>query len=162
MRYLALASLLIVGCESAEAVDLDRHENEIIMQLVSTPAITPVPVSSKHTRSECPTGGWVGDGTVRTRCLDCDPPYSQESAEAAPPFGRGVMVSSRELRSVIEPLLLDDVDRDEPVDTVLVSGPIAAVTSGGVRVAAQTTGRVVQGMRKAQPIRSIVRRLCRK
>ena len=51
--------------------------------VVPTPGPAPEPGPAKHSRSQCPTQGWVtqGDGH-RTRCLDCDPPYT--AADEAP------------------------------------------------------------------------------
>jgi hypothetical protein len=46
----------------------------------ATKPVVIVPDTGTHPRDKCPTGGWVtqGDGH-RTRCTQCDPPWSSEA-----------------------------------------------------------------------------------
>lgn len=91
--------LSLAGCQQRRH---DDFENEIIMQIV-LPQTTPVgPVNRKHKREDCPTGGWVGDGTVRTRCLDCDPPYADQDE------------LQNEKEPLINPTLLPSIPMDQP------------------------------------------------
>ena len=117
MRILILLLVCaFVGCESlvVEEVNLDQYENELVIELSKSDGKSVTPVSRKHKREDCPTGGWVGDGRVRTRCLDCDPawPSSDEGdkggADASPFGGKEKLISnanSKEIKEVVQPLL---------------------------------------------------------
>ena len=81
-----VGTLLIAGCEQAglskyEAAALDAtlaNASYVGIKQEGGGGVV-VPVNSKHKREDCPNNGWItqGDGH-RSRCPDCDPPYSSD------------------------------------------------------------------------------------
>ena len=159
-RYLCslLAAGLLccsVGCstvDGATAASKEPYENALIVELAGNARPQPQPVSSKHKREDCPTGGWVGDGTVRTRCLDCDPPYSQEETTDA-----------EEVKEEPVPFGVPEI----PIETVPVSLTVAKdmacatpAATGSQYVAAGDAGYrgPIRRIVARRPVRSFIQR----
>ena len=80
--------VFLVGCNNVAAINgLTSQQKAMIDSIIVTesyngthskdkvdPLIVP---STRHQRADCPVGGWItqGDGH-KSRCPDCDPPYS--------------------------------------------------------------------------------------
>ncbi len=82
MRFLVAFSVVLVGCvmtlpadDSALTADIAAETARAVVQMRAKPEPAPKPDSGKC--STCgtanpPGGGWLGDGTVRVPCPECN------------------------------------------------------------------------------------------
>lgn len=169
MKTLILATVVIsgvvftTGCKNTMAanIDVDEYENAIIVELATAGGdVTPVtPISHKHKRADCPNDGWVGDGTVRTRCLDCDPPYTQEETKSVP-FGEDEIPSvvlTEETEGMLKEVVAVGDVHNVSVRTSDSGSGAGSCTSGscGPAAASGPVRRVVA----AQPVRRVFSRI---
>lgn len=96
--FMATYCLFFTACawpwQRPEAVDPQAWNAAIAAELAVLeiePATVvppgPAPSPTTHARANCPTGGWIthGDGH-KTRCPNCDPPWTSEPAVQAASF----------------------------------------------------------------------------
>lgn len=88
LMLIIVVLVVFVGCDKIvpkpQPISSYEFTDVVVSALAAHSAsLTPVPDPDinpdpeKHSRANCPTGGWVthGDGH-RTRCPDCDPPWT--------------------------------------------------------------------------------------
>lgn len=84
MRFIVALSLVMVGCvmtlpadDSTITAELAAETARAITQMRAAPTPTPTPTPDKGKCSTCgtdnpPGGGWLGDGTVKVPCPECN------------------------------------------------------------------------------------------
>jgi len=82
VRFLIAFSLVMVGCvmtlpadDSTLTAELASETARAMVQMRATPTPTPEPDKGKCTTCGTPNppgGGWLGDGTVKVPCPECN------------------------------------------------------------------------------------------
>lgn len=87
--FVLLIALTLPGCiPGAQARD-NRGVVAALLAAITSTTVDALPVAPEptatHRRADCPSDGWIthGDGH-RTRCPNCDPPWTEEGPTATP------------------------------------------------------------------------------